>query len=226
MIGGKFRIAYAVTTILYLISGALAIAANSLLTQMCTNDNILKLLFGPTLLQLILAAGIVVIISTVFGVASTIHTVKRRKTLYAYGITIMIAALLEMISGAILWFQSLQMRALFDSRWQIMFSSADIAKYQDDHKCCGFLDPRDRAVDSAFCPAQNAASSLNVGCKESISKAGTGSLEFVYTILFGFVIVDVLAFLSCIILGQMRKDEERFRRIDQKGNQGMVKPSV
>lgn len=90
-------------------------------------------------------------------------------------------------------------------------------KQRTQFHCCGFSEADDRAVDSPTCPIAEAQTSTQFGCREAVATNATKVMVIFYTALFGSVVVDVFAFLACVVMAQYRKDEERFRRIDSRG---------
>ncbi|KAF9141305.1 hypothetical protein BG015_001322, partial [Linnemannia schmuckeri] len=83
-------------------------------------------------------------------------------------------------------------------------------------QCCGYND-RDRAstVLQGACAASN-ANNIYPGCEEKVSAFADSYLRKLYTSLFGFTLVNVVCFISTVILIQARNDEERYIRIGRK----------
>lgn len=82
-------------------------------------------------------------------------------------------------------------------------------------QCCGYsLGDQSSVVLSGAC-----ASSVPTkfpGCEEKIAAFADSYLRKLYTSLFGFTVVNVVCFVSTVILIQARNDEERYIRIGRK----------
>jgi len=79
-------------------------------------------------------------------------------------------------------------------------------------QCCGYSD-KATIVQSGACAAAN---NTFPGCEEKVSAFADSYLRKLYTSLFGFTLVNVVCFVSTVILIQARNDEERYIRIGRK----------
>jgi len=73
--------------------------------------------------------------------------------------------------------------------------------------------------------ACTASPSTFPGCEEKVSAFADSYLRKLYTSLFGFTVVNVVCFVSNVILIQARNDEERYIRIGRKEGR-MYKNSI
>jgi len=81
-------------------------------------------------------------------------------------------------------------------------------------QCCGYVQGQN-VVLSGACAAANATTTFP-GCEEKVSAFADSYLRKLYTSLFGFTVVNVVCFVSGVILIQARNDEERYIRIGRK----------
>ncbi|OAQ23467.1 hypothetical protein K457DRAFT_886862 [Linnemannia elongata AG-77] len=137
--------------------------------------------------------------------------------LIAFVWLIVTAMLAELGLGGVIWFKTLRMRSLFHTQWVGEWSDSLKVAFQDMVRygqCCGYND-RASIVLQGACAAPNAFN-LYPGCEEKVSTFADSYLRKLYTSLFGFTLVNVVCFISTVILIQARNDEERYIRIGRK----------
>ncbi|KAF8983912.1 phospholipid scramblase 1 [Entomortierella lignicola] len=160
-----------------------------------------------------------VAITTLVGYVGGISPVRRKRFLIAFTWLVFVAMIAELALGGVIWFKTLRMRSLFATQWPIWPNSLKVA-FQDMTslpgygQCCGYLD-HDRAsvVVSGVCTTTQIS---YPGCEEKVSAFADSYLRKLYTSLFGFTVVNVVCFVSTVILVQARNDEERYIRIGRK----------
>lgn len=99
------------------------------------------------------------------------------------------------------------MYTIFDAR-----ISANDAQFN----CCGYLNPANPPfITDATCPNVQQAQKLG-GCVTNFGNFANQFLDVVFTAMFGAVALDVILFLSSVVLIKDRKEQERYRLIDRK----------
>lgn len=82
--------------------------------------------------------------------------------------------------------------------------------------CCGYLNPANPPfVTDNTCPNVEQAQKLG-GCVTNFGNFANQFLDIVFTAMFGAVALDVVLFLSSVVLIKDRKEQERYRLIDRK----------
>ncbi|KAF9437975.1 phospholipid scramblase 1 [Entomortierella beljakovae] len=172
--------------------------------------------------------GAFVSVTSLVGYVGGIAPVRRKRFLVVFAWLIVAAIIAELALGGVIWFKTLRMRSLFGTQWPTWSDSLKIA-FQDMtsltgyDQCCGY---RDRDVKSIVVSGACNTQTLSYpGCEEKVSAFADSYLRKLYTSLFGFTVVNVVCFVSTIILVQARNDEERYIRIGRKEGR-MYKNSI
>ncbi|KAG0364284.1 phospholipid scramblase 1 [Mortierella sp. AD032] len=146
--------------------------------------------------------------------------VRFKVMLVAFVWLIVCAMLAELGLGGVIWFKTLRMRSLFHTQWvnewpdSLKVAFQDMTQMTGYGQCCGYNDVGS-IVASGACAAKQAASNFP-GCEEKVAVFADSYLRKLYTSLFGFTLVNVVCFISTVILIQARNDEERYIRIGRK----------
>ncbi|KAF9109235.1 phospholipid scramblase 1 [Mortierella sp. AM989] len=157
--------------------------------------------------------------TSLVGYIGGISPVRRKRFLIAFAWLIIAAMIAELALGGVIWFKTLRMRSLFAFQWPTWPKSLKIA-FQDMTsltgygQCCGYHDHDTKSV--VISGACSTRTSPFPGCEEKVSAFADSYLRKLYTSLFGFTLVNVVCFISTIILLQARNDEERYIRIGRK----------
>ncbi|KAF9914499.1 phospholipid scramblase 1 [Lobosporangium transversale] len=162
-------------------------------------------------------AAVVAVISLI-GYIGGSAPVRRKPFLTAFAWLIVAAMVAELALGGVIWFKTLRMRSLFASQWLVWPESLKVTfqnmtSLRGYGQCCGYHDSMN-IVYSGLCARKTAA--MYPGCEEKISAFADSYLRKLYTSLFGFTVVNVVCFVSTIIVIQARNDEERYIRIGKK----------
>ncbi|ORY07846.1 hypothetical protein K493DRAFT_250847 [Basidiobolus meristosporus CBS 931.73] len=213
MISSNIRLSYFLLTLIFLTSGlvALGVASYFLATPymrravVVTRDMILGGFF----------VGALTVVSSLIGFYASLRPVRRKNILVVFAWLIIFVICIELFLGAAIWFRSLNIRGSFSDKWGTWDMVLKVA-FQEADNCCGYYNAQDRPADSATC---HMASIPHIGCVDAIHIYTDNYLRNIYTCLFGFVAVDVFAFLACVVLIQARNDQERY----EKGAARMVK---
>ncbi|KAF9105042.1 phospholipid scramblase 1 [Mortierella sp. GBA35] len=161
--------------------------------------------------------GAVVAATALVGYVGGAAPVRFKLLLIAFVWLMVSAMLAELGLGGVIWFKTLRMRSLFHTQWVNEWSDPLKAAFQDMTQmtgygqCCGYND-RASIVRLGACAMTNTFP----GCEEKVSAFADSYLRKLYTSLFGFTLVNVVCFVSTVILIQARNDEERYIRIGRK----------
>ncbi|KAF9985069.1 phospholipid scramblase 1, partial [Modicella reniformis] len=160
--------------------------------------------------------GGIVAATALIGYVGAISPLKCKRFLVSFLVVMIAAMMAELGLGGVIWFKTLRMRSLFKDKWLIWPDSLKIA-FQDMStlngygQCCGYLFSQN-VVPSGLC----ATSTVYEGCEEKVSVFADGYLRKLFTSLFGFTVVNLVVFISGLMLVQTRNDEERYIRIGKK----------
>ncbi|KAF8950816.1 phospholipid scramblase 1 [Entomortierella lignicola] len=161
--------------------------------------------------------GAVVAATAVVGLIGGIAPIRFKKFLLTFVILIIAVMMAELGLGGVIWFKTLRMRSTYQTQW-LTWSDSLRAAFQDMTsvsgygQCCGYLQ-NTNVVLSGLCADPN---QQFPGCEEKVSAFADGYLRKLFTSLFGFTIVNVVLFVTTVILIQTRNDEERYIRIRRK----------
>ncbi|KAL1917436.1 uncharacterized protein VTP21DRAFT_3829 [Calcarisporiella thermophila] len=147
----------------------------------------------------------------VLSLVGGLPMVRQKNYLIIANWILLVIFMIELVIASIPWFDSLQLFESLPNSWAKL-STATRANFQNRNRCCGFMNPRDNAVPSDICTPL----SVFPGCGKMIIDRGTNFLTVVYTTLFGFDTLDVIAFLANVILLKEMDEEERNRRVMEK----------
>ncbi|KAG0051230.1 phospholipid scramblase 1 [Gryganskiella cystojenkinii] len=159
-----------------------------------------------------------VAVTSLVGYIGGIAPVRRKNFLLAFAWLMVLAVIAELSLGGIIWFKTLRMRSLFAGQWlgdwkdPLKIAFQDMTSLTGYGQCCGYKADQN-VVASGACIA---TPSKFPGCEEKVAAFADSYLRKLYTSLFGFTVVNVICFVSNIILIQARNDEERYIRIGRK----------
>ncbi|KAI9505262.1 Tetraspanin family-domain-containing protein [Coemansia spiralis] len=202
------KIGFGLVTACYMATGiaALAVAGyfisakSSPKREIIVTKNVLKSLF---------AAGAYIIAVSLVGIVGAMSPLSRKRWLLAYNWLLSTTILLETGVGLWMWARTLDINGLYAFNWRNLWSSDVKQSFQDAYQCCGYLSSKDSPVlSSASCKNPDASS---YGCMVFVHDYARGSLSYIYTCVFAFVLVDVVAMLAGLIVLTIRNDEERWR---------------
>ncbi|KAI1000142.1 hypothetical protein K3495_g8055 [Podosphaera aphanis] len=127
----------------------------------------------------------------------------------------MLNALLTLIVGLTIWFETLKTRSNLLNIWDDQPVTTQ-SLLQTKFDCCGYYNSTAPpfVVDNV-CPTAIIAGS-KLGCVSSFASFANFFLDVIFTTAFAIVGVDVLFVLSTAIVLKDRKEQERYRHIDEK----------
>jgi len=123
-------------------------------------------------------------------------------------------AAMTVVVGCIIWFYTLRPTRNYLEAWEA--SSPQVRQaLQDTLSCCGYTNSTQFAVISGFC-GNSTFAAVQPGCSTIILPDADYTLNNIFSSIFGFMCVVVGFFLATVCMVYRRKQQERFRRIDEK----------
>lgn len=164
-----------------------------------------------------LTAGIVnaVFVFLTFAVSIPAMVVPTRGWLKVSGFMTAFCATFTMIVGLYLWVLTLKTKEDMAVQWNLL--NADVQDLlQTSFQCCGYFNSTSPAfVTDITCPSP-AAAALVRGCAAPITTFANVFIDDIFTAVFGMVGISVVSILATACLLKDRKEQERFRHIDEK----------
>lgn len=210
---------FVIADFLFLAGGALILAYSLIeetnMTTAPTKETIVRnllLIYSPN------TAGIVNAGFIFFGFLVSIPGLilpSTRGWLKFFGGMVVINALFTMIIGLTIWFHTLKTRSEFSGVYAAL-PSASQSLIQQSLDCCGYESSTSPMfVTDSVCTSASVAA-MKGGCISPFSSKANVILDVIFTAAFGIVGVDAIVFLSILMLLQERKEQERYRHIDEK----------
>lgn len=173
--------------------------------------------------------GVIYIISWLISIPAFISSKRRsgRKAnttlLASFNWTLVLAALVTLVIGLVIWFFTLRERSEFLKVWNEQ--SVETQVYlQDTLQCCGYFNATSAgffnpAAATGFCA--NVANVTANPCVTPITSYADFTLNNIFSSIFGFMCVVVALFLTSVCVINDRHEEARFKLIEEKtGNYG------
>ncbi|KAI9787900.1 MAG: phospholipid scramblase 1 [Peltula sp. TS41687] len=138
-----------------------------------------------------------------------------RGWLKAYGWLVIASTIFTLVIGLSIWFSTLRTRSQLQTYWAEE-SSETQSLLQRRFNCCGYIDAatpsfrQDSTCTNALVAAQKP------GCMGSFSDFANRYLNRVFTVIFGFVALDVVILLGVAVLLRDRLERARFHYSDLK----------
>ncbi|ORY74756.1 hypothetical protein BCR35DRAFT_343831 [Leucosporidium creatinivorum] len=127
------------------------------------------------------------------------------------------STIITLIVASIIWFFTLKERANFEKMW-LEQNGETQALLQDSLSCCGYWNATTLGLftqTTGFC-GNIVNMTAMVPCVTPITGFADYFLNNVFTTIYGFTIIEVSLFLVSVCLVISRREEERFRRLDEK----------
>jgi len=144
-----------------------------------------------------------------------------RGWLKAHSWFVVICATFTLVLGLNEWIQTLQLRANLEDVWGKQSPRVQ-SLLQQKFDCCGYIDfasPR-YAVDTT-CP-NDLVAATKLGCVGPFSSFSEKWLNLIFTAAFGVVGLDFILLLCIAMVIKGRKEQLRYRRIDEKRGVGSI----
>jgi len=210
---------FVVMDFLFLATGALllgySLIEESNMKQTPTVGNVVRnllLIYSPN------TAGIVNAGFIFFGFVVSIPGLilpSTRGWLKFFGAMVVINALFTMIMGLVIWFHTLKTRSEFSGVYAALPASSQ-SLMQQALDCCGYENSTSPMFITDNVCTSAAVAAMKGGCISPFSSKANVILDQIFTAAFGIVGVDAVTFLSILMLLQDRKEQERYRHIDEK----------
>lgn len=136
---------------------------------------------------------------------------KSRLCLKIYNLFLIITVILTLALGAFVWFGALDIRNGYGKRW-LQWDSKIKALFQKEENCCGYISSTDQPIITNTCPLEIINSGVLPGCADNIYAFVNDYLKNIYSCLFLFAAVDVIALLASLVLNQALIDQARYDR--------------
>lgn len=164
-----------------------------------------------------LTAGVVNAIFIFVTFALTIPAVATptRGWLKLSGYLVVVNALFTLCIGTFLWVNTLKTREALSPVWGSQPAAVQ-ALMEVTFKCCGYFNSTHPAfVTTSACPSP-AAAALMRGCATPLTSFANTFVDNIFTAVYGMCGIDGLLILATACLLKERKEQERFRHIDEK----------
>ncbi|KAJ2713541.1 hypothetical protein H4R19_002196 [Coemansia spiralis] len=200
-------ITFGLATACYTATGVATVAVSAYFIH--TDDTSRRaVILTPNVLRSLLAAGLYIVLGATAGIVGALAPLQRKRWLTAYVGLVVGAILIDTGIGIWMWSRTLDIDGLYAHNWRHLWSEAVRRSFQDTGHCCGYLNPHDSpAAGSPSCADPATA----YGCLVSVHQYTHNRLAYIYSWLFGFVFVSVVALLSALVLLVVRNDAERLR---------------
>jgi len=197
--------------VLLLAAGALAIA----FSVVWRAPNVLmNFIISEMDLNAGLALGVMLLITWMLSVGSILQQNHVTIGLVITNWALIADAVGVLSIGATIWFYTLRETNNYLTQWKDA-SPAVLQNLQDTLQCCGYRNSTELAVNAGFCADATFAAS-QVGCSTIILPKADYTLNNIFSSIFGFMVVVIGFFLATVCMVYRRKQQERFRRIDEK----------
>jgi len=179
----------------------------------------LILLQGCPLIAVIANGGLVVFTFVVSLPAFALPTSRTWLKIHSWGVVMCL--LFTLVLGLNEWIQTLTTRANLQVVWGKQSRDTQ-SMLQQKFDCCGYVNSTTPLyVPDAVCTNDIVAASKE-GCVTAFSSYGEKWLNYLFTAAFGVVGMDVVLLLCAAMLIRFRKEQLRYRLIDQKWGVGNI----
>jgi len=195
-------------------------------------DILLNLTISKSQLLAALIMGIFLVVTFVFSIAAIVQKNHITIGLVILNYMLIVDAFVVLCVGTFVWIWTLRQRNNYHPLYAALPPNS-IAFIQDKFSCCGYFNGSDSVVPSTFCTTAQIAftnaldptdvNNDNLFCVNAVTKFTDYTLNQMFSSAYGFmtIVLGLILFTLCII--NMRKEDERFKRIDLKrGGKGFV----
>ncbi|KAF8428278.1 hypothetical protein EV426DRAFT_335548 [Tirmania nivea] len=216
---------FIITEVLFLAAGTMIAIATVLWMNEMNNaptiNSVARLvLISHFPMQALLANAILIFVTVLFSIPALLIPTSR-SWLKFHGWLVVLCAIFTLILGLNEWLQTLTTRANLLTYWGEQPDNVQ-SLVQQKFNCCGYANSTSPpfTIDSV-CPSAEIAASRN-GCVGPFAQYAEHFLNLVFTAAFGVVGLDMLLLLSLAMLIKRRKENLRYRRIDEKRGMGSI----
>ncbi|KAI5776157.1 hypothetical protein EDC01DRAFT_625736 [Geopyxis carbonaria] len=216
---------YVVSDVILLATGILLISAAAVWQGEMASDPTAESVGRLLLLQgcplvAVIANGALVILSFVLSLpAFALPTSRSWLKLHSW--LVVVCLIFTLILGLNEWIQTLTTRANLGEMWGRQ-SEVTQSMLQQKFDCCGYLNwTSPRYVQDPVC-TDDIVASTREGCVTAFSGYAERWLNYLFTAAFGVVGLDVVVLLCAAMMIRYRKEQLRYRLIDQKWGMGNI----
>lgn len=218
MISRKLLAAYSFASICMLAAGVISIT----FAIVWRAPNVLRnLIISKADLTIGIVIGVAYLLTFALSVGAVIQPNHVTLGLVILNWTLLGDAIITLIVGTIIWFYTLRERTNF----AVIFDGASQntrQQVQDALQCCGYFSATDSVVNAGFCLDPTKAANATP-CVGPLTTKADFTLNNIFSSIYGFMAVIIALFLASMCVIKVRKEEERFRLIDEKrGGRGFV----
>lgn len=220
----KILLTFLVLDVLFVLSGGLILVASMVFrtgqTNMMSSDPATDLLLAQTPLTGATVNAVIIFITFLSSIPSFLMT-KNRGFLRLHSWLVIFCAVTTLAIGLEIWISTLKTRSNLNDLWALQSPQMQTT-LQQEFNCCGYLNSTSPLFQvDAVCP-NTAAAALKPGCVGPFSAFANNLLDLVFTAVFGICALDVMLFLSAIVVLKDRAQKERYRMIDAKSGFGGI----
>lgn len=186
-----------------------------------TTDSVARLvLISHFPMQALLANAAIILVTFLLCIPALIIPTSRT-SLKIHGWFIVICAVFTLILGINEWLQTLTIRANLRTVWGEQPDKVQ-SLVQQKFNCCGYTNYTSPPfITDSVCPSAEIAAA-RTGCIGPFAKYAEHFLNLVFTAAFGVVGLDMLLLLCVAMVIKRRKENLRYRRIDEKRGMGSI----
>lgn len=212
-----------------LASGGIAVAFSIIWRK---PDLMMNLVVSDADLTAGLILGIALLVTFVFSIGAIIQRNHVTIGLVILNYLLILDSIGILIMGTFVWVFTLRERDNFHKIYAAA-PPATRAAIQDKFSCCGYYNATDFAEKSNFCTDVQTAfigaldpsdvNNAKLFCVTPVTNFADVTLNNIFTSVYGFMAVAFCLLLTSLCVINMRKEDERFKRIDAKrGGRGFV----
>jgi len=174
-----------------------------------------------------LVLAIMLLVTWAVSVGAIIQPIHVTVGLVVLNWILILDSIVILAVGTFVWMYTLQERAEYHTVFAAQTSATRIA-IQDQLKCCGYFNSSDLVeIGGNFCANTTFVEVTNNAtgnfCVTPMTAFADETLNNIFTSVYGYMAVVILLFLASVCVINKRKEEMRFRKIDEKrGGRGFV----
>jgi len=216
---------FLVSDIIFMATGVLLIAASAVWRGELASPPTIESVGRMLLLQncpllAVIANGALVLFTFVISLpAFALPTSRIWLKIHSW--LIVVCAIFTLVLGLNEWIQTLTTRANLETVWA-QHTNVTQSLLQQKFDCCGYLNSTSPPfVQDSVCTNDIVAASKE-GCVSAFASFAESWVGYLFTAAFGVVGMDVVLLLSAAMLNKYRKEQLRYRAIDQKWGVGNI----
>lgn len=198
---------------------AFALVAKGMISKIATDTTIgMDLMMDQCPVQAVVANAALVFLAFAMSLPALVLP-NNRGWLKAFGYMVVVNVVFTLVIGLNIWVQTLKTR----SNLGVVFEGLNDSRksmLQQEFSCCGYRNMTSPPfVRDNVCPNSVIANQMRP-CIVPFTAFSNNTLDKIFTGAFGIVGIDVLVILATAILAKDRKEQARYKVIDQKNGGG------